>query len=366
MRIVIKIGSNLITEKNHLLNEDFIANMVLQISNLHKNGHDIVLVSSGAVAAGRGEITLKKESKNIPYRQALSAVGQSVLMHTYRTFFGKKKITIGQALLIKSDFINRHRFLNTRNTLNLLLSQKVVSIVNENDVTVYDEIQRGDNDNLSAKVASMINADYLIILTTTDGLMTAPPGTPGAKLIKIVEQITPGIKKMAKGPQDSNSKGGMITKLEAADYAQKSGCNVLIANGNMPNVLEKALEKEKPGTFFPELSKKNISKKKWIQTNIDKNGKIIIDDGAKRALLGKGCSLLPSGIIGVKGNFKRGTIIRVYDQNGNEIGFGQVNYDSKDINKIKKHNSSEISSILGYIFEDEIIHRDNFTYIALK
>lgn len=360
-RIVIKVGTNLVNRKDNSLNTEFLEGIVRQISALHKKGHEIVFVTSGAVASGRRDIALKKETRNIPYRQALSAVGQGILIHIYRELFGKKGIKIAQGLLTNHDFTNRKSYITTKNTLEILLDLKVIPIINENDFTVYAELKFGDNDMLSAKTAAMIDADLLLLLTDVPCVYDKDPKKyEDAQCVKFIEKIDSKLKKIAGKSASSRSMGGMESKIKAAEYAVQSGIPVIIAGGTIKNVLIEIVEKDKnPGTFIKTNSRKSESRKNWLKSQVKKNAKIIIDDGAKKAILKEGKSLLPVGVKEVRGRFERGDVIEILDLEENILGVGQTNYKTSSIQKIKGKNSKEISNILKAPMEDTLIHRDN-------
>lgn len=370
MRLVIKLGTSLLTDEAHQLDRDFLRNIISQIAALKKAGHEIVLVSSGAVAAGRSELTFEREKKNIPFRQALAAIGQGLLMKTYHDFFAEYKITVAQALLTNYDFVNRENFLNTKNVFEVMLKHGVIPIVNENDVTTIAELKFGDNDMLSAKTAAMVSADYLIILTDVDGLFAEDPKeNPSAKLIPAVEKIDDSIRRLASGARSKSSLGGMRTKLEAAEYVTSVGIPMFIANGRQEKILSviaSAAKQSRPfaalGTFFPSHANRTESQKKWLRPKIQKNAWIEIDSGANRALTEQGKSLLPSGISKIHGKFQRGDVVIVKGLSG-DVAYGQVNYSSEDLDKIKKHRSDEIEQILGFSFEEEAIHRDRMVIL---
>lgn len=369
MRLVIKIGTSLLTDKNGQLNQAILTHLVEQIAALHKKGCQCAVVSSGAVAAGRSQLTFKHEKKNIPFRQALASAGQVVLMKKYQELFQKHGIAVAQALLTNYDFTNRENFLNAKNVFELLLKNRAIPVVNENDVTTVAELKFGDNDMLSAKTAGLISADHLIILTDVDGLFYSDPKkNPNARIINFVDKIDDPIKRFAAGASSNRSLGGMITKLEAAGYATSIGISVCIANGNHRGILQKAVENcsnngaLKIGTFFSAAADRIESQKKWLRPKIVKNAWIEIDDGAAKALAKMGKSLLPSGISAVHGDFKRGDVVAVKHA-GSEIAYGQINYAASDLNKIAKHKSSEIENILGFSFEEEAVHRDRMVIL---
>lgn len=374
MRFVIKIGTSLIADSRHRLDKDFLTGFVKQVAKIKECGHQAVIVSSGAVASGRAKITFKHEKKSIPCKQALAAVGQGVLMKIYNEMFEKYGITVAQALLTNYDFTNRDNFINTKNVLDLLLQQGVVPVINENDVTTIAELKFGDNDMLSAKVAAMVSANCLVILTDVDGLFDSnPTSNPSAKLIRTVEKIDDKVKAYAQGPKSEHSRGGMITKIAAAQYATQEGTNVFIANGKKEGSLSEVVsffEKRSKNqtatqpvsTFFAAKTTCVIASKKWLKPQILPNAFLEIDAGALKAICKKGKSLLPSGITKVSGKFDREDVVLVKN-NGKEIAYGQVNYSSSDIDKIKGCGSDKIGDALGYSFEEEIMHRDKMVII---
>jgi glutamate 5-kinase len=360
MRFVVKIGTNLLTKEDHSLNTEFIQTIAEQIAELKKEGHKPLIVTSGAVAAGRQSMTLKKEGKHIPYRQALASIGQTFLLGTYRDAFSKHDLSIGQVLLTMADFEQHANFLSTRNTLELLLEMDVIPVINENDVTTFDELKFGDNDNLSAHVASLVNAEKLILLTDVNGLFDDnPKKNPAAKRIQKVKKVTPAIKKMALTENTKTSRGGMGGKLDAAQYATESGVTVFIADGNIFNVITEIIQEDADhGTSFTRQFTPREARRKWLQTQCLKNASITVDDGAKTALLEKGKSLLPSGVQGVEGEFSRGDVVSILSS-GEKIGFGQINYSNEEMVEIKGCQSREIEEKLGYVLEEVVMHRDN-------
>jgi len=351
-KIVVKIGTNLLTKANFQLNKKFIGEIAAEIIEIKKQGYKIILVSSGAVAAGRSEL---------PFKQCLAAVGQGILINTYRDIFKKAKIPVAQLLLTNMDFFHKKNFLNTGNTLEYLLKLNALPIVNENDVTSFDELKFGDNDTLSAKVASMIGADLLILLTDVQGLYSANPRTnPNAELIPEVKKIDDHIKKIAEDKGTKHSRGGMKSKILAAEYAGSSGVNTVIAFGKQKDVLKKIiLEKKSIGTFFHAAKDKLESRKKWIIAQINKNAEIHVDEGALRALKIECKSLLPVGITEIKGEFERGDVISIFSPEKDLIGYGLTNYSSQKLNIIKKLKTEEIHQKLEHINEEEAVHRDN-------
>jgi len=366
-RIVAKFGTNLLTGGSGRLNSNIMSSLAEQVAQLHQQGHEIIIVSSGAVAAGRQKLGLTKERKDVPFKQVLASVGQSQLMNVYEQLLSQHNIVVAQALLTKSDLIDRAGYLNARNTLLALIELGVICIVNENDVVATDELGEltfGDNDNLSAMVANLVDADLLALLTDIDGLYTADPQlNPQARLIPKVEKIDAEIERLAGGTTSSDSVGGMITKLEAAKLATASGVTVVIANGRRPDVLRQIALGQNIGTIFPSRTSKLESKKRWMLSRLACKGKLIIDDGAVLALKKQNRSLLPAGVVGVEGEFERGEVVDIFDSKGSQIGCGIPNYSSKDMAVIKGAHSEAISSLLGYEYGTEVIHRNNMVLI---
>lgn len=364
-RIIIKIGTNLLTHEDNHLNDQFIANVASQMAALKAQGNEVVLVSSGATTAGRSRLQTTKETKNIPFKQALAAVGQGLLTHRYKKAFIEHKVTIAQVLLTNHDFTHRTKYLNILHTLELLLRFDVLPIINENDVTSIKEYSIGENDMLSAQLSAMLGADLLLILTTVDGLYTGIPGKdPTATFIPKVENITDEISDFAKGALSKNSSGGMATKIKAAQFATQSGVPVVIAHGRKDKIIERiVLDGEYDGTLFPTKVSKLECRKNWLRHLVKENALIKVDDGAVNAITNSKRSLLPAGVIEVQGEFHRGDIIHVCDSAGKPVALGQVNYGFKSLNKIKGHQSQEIPEILGKTYEDEVINRDQLVLL---
>jgi glutamate 5-kinase len=366
-RLIAKFGTNLLTGGTGSLDSSIMSSLAEQVARLHQQGHEIIIVSSGAVAAGIQKLGLAKEHKDIPFKQVLASVGQSQLMNVYEQLFSKYKIIVAQALLTKSDLIDRAGYLNARNTLLALIELGVICIVNENDVVATDELGEltfGDNDNLSAMVANLVDADLLALLTDIDGLYNADPQcNPEAKLIPRIDKIDAEIERAAGDTANSYGVGGMITKLEAAKLATASGVTVVIANGRKPDVLTQITLGKNIGTIFPPRTSKLESKKRWMLSGLACKGKLIIDDGAVLALKKQNRSLLAAGVVGVDGEFQRGDVVDIYDSNGNHLGCGMPNYSARDIASIKGAHSDEISSLLGYEYGAELIHRNNMALV---
>lgn len=360
-RVVIKVGTTTLTHETGLLNLERIEILVRQIANLHNNGYEVMLVTSGAIGAGMGKLNLKNRPKTLPEKQAVAAVGQVALIHLYQKIFAEYGKNVGQLLLTASDINERNRYLNGRNTCFALFNAGVIPIINENDAIAVEEIKVGDNDTLSAFVATLVDADLLIILSDIDGLYDSnPKENPNAKLLPLITTLNEEIKAMA---GDSNSKfgtGGMATKLKAAEIALNSGVNMVIAQGENPENLIKIVRGEDIGTLFVKNKKGLKAKKHWLQYSSKKTGKLIIDDGAKTAVL-KHKSLLPSGIKEVEGSFQKGDVITVIDEEKNILAVGIVNYSSDECQKILGKQSKEIEKILGYKDYDEVLHINNMS-----
>ncbi|HLB05333.1 MAG TPA: glutamate 5-kinase, partial [Thermodesulfobacteriota bacterium] len=348
-RVAIKVGSAVLTQTNGMLNETAFKGLALEVFKLRNRGIEAALVTSGAVAAGMAKLGLTERPKSIPEKQAAAAAGQSSLMGRYERVFASHDLNVAQILLTHEDLSSRHRYLNARNTLFTLLSYGVVPIINENDTVVVDEIKFGDNDNLSALVAGLIDADLLLILTDTDGLYDKDPRSHAdANLIPLVEKIDSHIEHMAGGVGTSIATGGMITKIQAAKKASTVGIATIIASGRDMINIEKVFASEKVGTLFLSQSEKLTSRKHWIATVLKSKGKIVVDDGARDALISKGKSLLPTGIVGVEGDFGIGDAVLLEDKEGNKFAQGLAGYTNAEILLIMGHRSSRIEEILGY------------------
>ncbi len=362
-RVVVKLGTSLLTGDTGCLDSGIMSTLSAQVAQLHHRGLELVLVSSGAIAAGRHKLGLVKKLRGIPYRQVLAAVGQSRLMGTYEQLFAQYDIAVAQALLTKTDLSERAGYLNARNTLLALLELRVLVIVNENDVVAVDEIQEakfGDNDNLSAMVANLVDADLLLLLTNIDGLYTADPKqSPDARLIPQVTQIDAGIEQLAANTRSPLGTGGMTTKVEAAKLATASGVMVVIANGRQPDVILRLADGEAIGTRFLPASSRMESRKRWMLSGLCVRGKLIVDSGAVQALRKQKRSLLAAGIHEVEGKCQRGDIVNIYDPQGVRLGCGISNYSAADIEVIKGAHSGQIAALLGYDYGAEVVHRNN-------
>ncbi len=364
-RIVIKIGSNILTDKRGGLNPKRIHSIAKDISDICKAGYEVVVVSSGAVAAGMKKLGLKEKPKDIQLKQAAAAVGQSSLMWAYEKSFSDFGKKVAQVLLTREDFSERVRYLNSKNTLITLLSYGIIPIINENDTVATDEIKFGDNDQLAALVSGLIDAERLIILSDVEGLYSSDPTkNPEAKIIPFVDEITPEFEAMAGGAGSVVGTGGMYSKILAAKKAVSYGIKVNIVSGRKKGLLVSLLKGVHIGTEFKPQIKKISSRKGWIAYAIKPKGSLVIDDGAVSAIMRAGKSLLPSGIIRVEGVFDTGDAVYCVDLRGNRIAKGIVNYSSHDTEKIKGKKTTEIESILGYKYSDEVVHRDNLVLLA--
>jgi len=358
-RLVVKVGSNVLTE-DHGLNLKAIRSISRQICRLIDSGLEVILISSGAMASGVKKVGLDKRPDEIPKRQAIAAVGQAGLIMEYEKAFARYHKKVAQILLTGDDLNNRRRYLNARNTLCMLLSWKVVPIINENDTVMIDEIQFGDNDNLAAMITLLMDADILVNLTDIDGLYTKNPRKyPDAELIPLVSTIRENIVKVAGDIPGPLGTGGMLSKINAARKVTASGIPMVIANGGKPDILLKLFSGKEIGTFFVSKKKKLKSRKCWIAFTLKPKGAIRIDDGAAAAILNRGKSLLPSGIVHVEGEFNVGAPVEFKNGDNETLGTGLVNYSSDDIRKIMGLKSSQIKKILGHKPYDDVIHRDN-------
>ena len=368
LRIVIKIGSNLITENENILNYEVIKNLCNQITAIQKDHNQVIIVSSGAVAAGsqylsKFEKEININNNSIVQKQLLASIGQPILMNAYEKYFSQSSIMISQALLSREDFENRLGYLNIRNTLSELLSLNVVPIINENDVVSTEELidrAYGDNDRLSAMVSNAIDADLLILLGTIDGLYTSDPNIDKkAKKIGIVENITDEIINYAQDSIDGIGSGGMASKIQAANISINSGTEMYIASGLENDVIKRIISGEIIGTKFLSKQSLNESRKRWLMTGYSSSkGDISLDDGAIKAIKNRS-SVLPPGIINTTGDFDRGDIIGIRNSNDKIIGWGISNYSSKEISKIKGINSSKIIEVVEKNYGSEVIHRNN-------
>jgi len=366
-RIVAKLGTNLLTGGRDRLDLDLMAALVAQVVRLHEDGRDVLIVTSGAIAAGRERLNEHGHRRDIPFRQVLASVGQAYLMQTYDRLFGAHGRVVGQTLLTRRDLGDRQGYLNARNTLLGLLELRVIPVINENDTVAVDEIagaKIGDNDNLSALVANLIDADLLALLTDTGGLYTADPRLRAdAEVIPRVDRITRELEAIAGGSGSGRGTGGMVTKLQAARSATAHGADVIIASGHEPNVLPRLASGEHIGTLFPRRVSKVESRKRWMLSGLSTRGTIIVDEGAGRALVERKKSLLPAGIRDVKGPFKRGDGVLIALPEGPQIACGITNYGSDELEQIKGVRSDHIEDVLGYQYGSEVVHRNNMVLL---
>ncbi len=364
-RIVIKIGSSTLTAGTPHLSPPRLIDIARQVAQLCGLAHEIVIVTSGAMAAGRERLNFPQLPKDVPAKQMLAAVGQLRLMALYEQIFGLYGLPIGQVLLTRADLADRRRYLNSRNTLMALLGQGVTPIINENDTVATEEIRVGDNDNLSALVANLVDADLLLLLTDQQGLYTADPRRdPEARLVSEVSEpeIPEALWQAAGGSGGALGTGGMFTKLQAADLARRSGTRVVIAPGGEPDVLLRIAAGEALGTHFLPMASSVESRKRYILAGGHVPGCLQVDAGAARALR-KGGSLLPVGITAAEGDFERGDTVRVVNPAGREMARGIVNYNAADLRCLLGHRSDEIETLLGYHYNDEIIHHNNMVLL---
>ena len=366
-RVVVKAGTNVLTGGTDHLDKSMMGALADQVARMRKDGIEVLLVTSGAVAAGREVLSLRPDQRGIPLRQTQAAVGQSRLMHTYEGLFAQHGVVTAQVLVTRNDLTDRLGYLNARNTINALLELGVVPIVNENDVIGVEELAGetiGDNDHLSSLVASLVDADLLVLLSDIEGLFTADPHRfPEAQLISRVDHIDAGIEALAGQPEDSRGRGGMATKLEAARLATAAGVAVVIADGAEPDVLKKLEQGEEIGTFFPPAASKLESRKRWMLSAVSRTGSVLVDAGAVKAVLSQHGSLLPAGVTGVKGAFGRGDIVPILGPDGDRLACGIVNYSSEDVERIKGLRSDRIGDTLGVTYADEVVHRDNLVVL---
>lgn len=364
--IIVKLGTSTLTGGEKRLSRPHMVEIIRQIARLHTDGHRIVVVSSGAMAAGREVLGYPPLPNHLPKKQMLCSVGQSHLMQVYAGLFGLYDLHIGQILLTHDDFAHRTRYLNARNTLTTLLDYGIVPIINENDTVAVEEIKVGDNDNLSARIAALLDADLLILLTDQDGLYDRDPRIDKeAKLIPLVDTIDERIWALAGGTQSGLGTGGMFTKIQAAQLATRSGTRTVIAHGRLPDVLLRIVNGDSVGSHFLPLASHLESRKRWLLAE-KAQGLVVVDEGAVNALKNRGASLLPIGLRAVEGEFERGAVVQIVDLHRQPIAQGLVNYAHHELATLCGHRSDEIAERLGYTYGDEAIHRDNLVLIAMK
>lgn len=363
-RLVVKIGSALLVDgETRQIRRDWLDALADDVAACRKRGQEVVIVTSGAVACGREHLGLVGRALKLEEKQAAAATGQIRLAHAYQETLARHDVTVAQVLVTLEDTEERRRHLNARNTIDTLLKLGAVPVINENDTVATAEIRFGDNDRLAARVAQMVSADTLVLLSDIDGLYTADPRKdPDARHIPTVRELTPEIEGMAGEPPPGYSSGGMVTKIAAARVALSAGCRMVIAKGKRMNPLAALEQRPEDGgalcTWFLPSAEPTSARKAWIAGHVNATGVLVVDDGAMRAL-SNGASLLPAGVTAVQGEFDRGDVVIVRSQDGRELARGLVAYSADDARKILRHKSTEIPEILGYRGRDEMIHRDD-------
>jgi glutamate 5-kinase len=364
-RLVVKVGSSLVTDEGRGLDHAAVARWAAQIAALVGAGKEVVLVSSGAIAEGIKRLGWTSRPSSMHELQAAAAVGQMGLVQAYETAFAKFGLHTAQILLTHEDLADRRRYLNARSTLTTLIGLSVIAIINENDTVTTDEIKVGDNDTLGALVTNLIDADVLVLLTDQSGLYTADPRRdPAATLVGEARAGDPALEAMAGGAGSTLGRGGMLTKVLAAKRAARSGAATVIASGREPDVLTRLAAGEGIGTALIAETEPLAARKQWLADHVQLAGRLTLDAGAIRALVREGKSLLPIGVVAVDGVFERGEIVGCFDAEGRELARGLVNYGAADAMRILRKPSSEIETILGYVDEPELIHRDNLVLLG--
>jgi glutamate 5-kinase len=359
-RIVVKVGSSLVTNEGRGLHEEAIAQWCEQLAALVKEGREVIMVSSGAIAEGMKRLGWATRPKDVSQLQAAAAVGQMGLVQMYETKLRQQGLTSAQVLLTHADLADRERYLNARSTLLTLLSHQVIPVINENDTVVNDEIKFGDNDTLGALVANLVDADVYVILTDQKGLYTADPRKdPAAEFVHTAQAGDPALEKMAGGAGSSIGKGGMITKILAAKRAAGSGASTVIAWGREPQALLRLMQGEAIGTLLLAQTAKQQARKQWMADHLQLAGSVTVDEGAAQRLRGGKVSLLPVGMTAVQGDFSRGDVIAIVDAQGAEIARGLANYAAAEARLICRKASGEFEALLGYTAEAEMVHKDN-------
>jgi len=363
-RVVAKFGTNLLTGGTDRLDLQMMAGLVGQVAGLVQHGAEVIVVTSGALAAGRHRLGgVRRRRRDLAFRQVLASIGQTHLMQSWDQLFSWHDLVVGQTLLTRRDIFDRTSYLNARNALLGLLEVGAIPIVNENDVVATDEIAEariGDNDNLSAYVANLIDADLLAILTNIDGLFSADPHVDAeATLIERVDHIDATIEALAGRAISERARGGMVTKLQAAKLATGSGIDVVIANGHEPDVLGRLAAGESLGTLFPATADRMESRKRWIRAAVAPKGRIVIDAGAAHALAQEGKSLLPAGVVAAEGSFEPADLVEIVTAAGKRLAVGVTRYSDADVRLIRGRRSDRILSVLGYSYGDEVVHRDD-------
>lgn len=365
VRVVVKIGTSTLTYNNGKLNLFRIEKLVRELADLANQGKEIILVTSGAVGAGLDWLGSTERPKTIPEKQAVAAIGQGILMHMYEKLFAEYGQIVAQVLLTRENSVKHKLYINSRNTLLTLLKMGVIPVINENDAIAIDELKIGDNDTLSATVATIVDADLLIILSDIEGVFTAnPQNDPTAQLIEEITDITPEIEELAGGAGSKLGTGGMYTKIQAAKIAVNAGVTMVIASGSLEGVVRNILSGENIGTIFPAKEQHLQVRKSWLAFGAMIKGELVVDEGCEKALITEGSSLLSVGIVEVKGTFDQGNSVRILSKQGREIARGLANYNSEEIKKICGKNTNNISKILGSKLYDEVIHRDNMVIMV--
>jgi glutamate 5-kinase len=362
-RIVVKVGSGLIADPGRGPDPGRIGPLAADLAAAVTGGLEVALVSSGAIAAGTARLGLRERPRSIPEKQAAAAVGQAALMWHYEQALGVHGLRVAQVLLTQADISDRTRYLNARNTLLTLLGYDVLPIVNENDTVAVEEIKVGDNDNLAALVAHLIDADLLVLLSDIDGLYTGDPHRdPDAQRVELVEAITPELERWA-GSSGPVGTGGMVTKLQAAQKAMAAGIPMVVTDGRHPGALGRVIAGESVGTYFQPRTDRLAARKRWIAFAIPPQGMLEVDAGARRALVEGGKSLLPSGVVRVDGTFAAGDLVELRDSGGRVFARGIVNFDTREVTVLRGARSTDIERRLGYRGVDEVIHRDNLAIL---
>ena len=357
-RIVVKVGSSLLVDSAAgQLKREWLSSLAADIAALHGESKDLIVVSSGAIALGRTVLKLPAGTLKLEDSQAAAAVGQIALARAWSEALGARGLTAGQVLMTLQDTEERRRYLNARSTMAKLLEWRSVPVINENDTVATSEIRYGDNDRLAARVATMMSADLLVLLSDIEGLYDKPPSQTGAKLVPLVPRITPDIEAMAGAPESALARGGMLTKIEAGKIATTAGTHMLIASGHVAHPLER-IAQGAPCTWFLTLANPVTARKKWIAGSLEPRGTLVIDGGAVKALR-SGKSLLPAGVVKVEGRFGRGDAVLVRGPDGHEIGRGLIAFDAEDAERIKGRSSADIPAIVGFAGRTEMIHRDD-------
>ena len=363
-RIVVKVGTSTLTHPSGGMNLHRIEHLVRELIDEANQGKDILLVSSGAIAAGMNALGLAERPASVPARQALAAIGQGALLHIYEKFFHEYGRTMAQVLLTKENAARHHQYMNSRNALLALLGMNVIPVINENDAVAVDEIKIGDNDNLSAVVAALVDADALIILSDIDGVYTANPRTDtSARLISEIPEITPEIERIAGGAGSAQGTGGMQTKIEAAKIAQNAGVTMVIARGDEDGIVRSILHGEEIGTLFPAREAHLRTRKSWLAFGQRLMGEISVDEGCILAMR-RGASLLAVGVTDVYGEFSAGDTIRVLSPGGQEIARGITAYDAADIARLMGHQTADFPTLVADAAHEEVIHRDNMVLMV--